>query len=492
MLPSLEAVRAEKALRSLRDYIKQAWPIIEPATEYLDNWHIGAIAEYLEAVTVGQIRFLVINMPPRLMKSTSVTIMWPTWVWLREPSTEWLFTSYASSLAIDHSLKRRIIIESHWYQSRWGHLYKMASDQNQKSQFNNDKAGSMAAMGLAGPAQGKNANYLVVDDPHDAKDAQSDLSRESDLQNFKLKFATRLNNKKKDKIVVVMQRLHEQDLSGFCKDLGYEMLVLPSIAEGRTVITLPISKREIVRESGELLWPEREGKEELDQALLTLGSYGFAGQHQQRPSPLGGGILKRYWWRFWYYKDSPLPPVRTLLADGTIHEHGMMPLPERFDEVLQSWDMTFKDTKTSDYVAGQVWARLLANRFLLDQVLDRMDMPATVQALLNLSAEWPQATAKLVEDKANGPAVLATLRGKVSGLIAVEPKGGKIARVNAIAPVIEAGNVYLPHPQIAPWVSEFIEWCAQFPFGKFDDPIDTMSQALARWLGRQEVRGYTV
>ena len=167
-------------------------------------------------------------------------------------------------------------------------------------------------------------------------------------------------------------------------------------------------------------------------------------------------------------------------ADGETLSIQAVPIPAQFDTMIQSWDMSFKDRETSDYVVGQVWGAVKADRFLLDQCRDRMDMPATKDAVKRLSQQWPKATAKLVEDKANGPAVIQELQHHLAGLIEVNPEGGKIARAHAISPQIESGNVYLPHPAIAPWVEGFIEECASFPNGRYDDQVDAMTQALNR------------
>lgn len=207
---------------------------------------------------------------------------------------------------------------------------------------------------------------------------------------------------------------------------------------------------------GELLFPQRFPREVLDAEKQRLGSAGYAGQHQQRPTPATGGIFQRGWWRFW------------------------RELPAEFDEVIQSWDLTFKGSDGSDYVVGQVWGRKGASKYLIDQVRARLDFPATLAAIRALSAKWPQATLKLVEDKANGPAVLAALRAEISGLVAVEPDGGKEARAHAVAPQVEAGNVYLPDPSRGAFVHDLLEELAAFPRGAHDDQVDTLTQALRR------------
>jgi predicted phage terminase large subunit-like protein len=151
--------------------------------------------------------------------------------------------------------------------------------------------------------------------------------------------------------------------------------------------------------------------------------------------------------------------------------------------MIQSWDLAFKDLATSDFVAGQVWAAIGADRFLLDQQRERMDMPRTVEAIRAMSQKWPRAAAKLVEDRANGPAVIASLKHEITGMIAVNPEGGKIARAAAISPQLESGNIYLPHPAIAPWVEALIEECAGFPYAAHDDQVDALTQALNRLHG---------
>jgi len=295
------------------------------------------------------------------------------------------------------------------------------------------------------------------------QEAESDAIRKATLDWFDVVMSTRVNDPKTSAKVVVMQRCHEQDLSGhLIEQGGWERLCLPAECEGSPCVT-SIGWSDPRTEHGELLWPERFGPPEIESLKRSMGSYAAAGQLQQRPSPAEGGILKRHWWKF--YREAL----------------------RNFSEVIQSWDCAFKDTGTSDFVVGQVWGRINADKYLLDQVRGRMDCPATIQAVKRLSEKLPQAHAKLVEDKANGPAVIATLKHEVAGLIAVNPEGGKEVRANAVSPQIEAGNVYLPDPSVAPWVTGFIEECAAFPNGAYDDQVDAMSQALVRLGARRNL-----
>jgi predicted phage terminase large subunit-like protein len=479
--------REEAPLPTLEEYIRASWHVLEPATEFLSNWHIGALAEYLQAVTDGEITRLLVNMPPRTMKSTCVTVDWPTWEWLYKPESRWGFFSYDQGLAIKHSVDRRRLIESPWYQEQWGHIFSMSPDQNQKSEYENSHRGLMWSTSLMASGTGKGGDRLVFDDPHNPTQVMSDAQRTADLRNFAQASGTRLNNKRTGAIVVVMQRLHEEDISARCIEEGYTHLCLPAVAEEPTFFLLP-SGRAIEREAGSVLWPERDGPDELAASKRALGSYAYAGQYQQRPSPQEGGLLKRHWWRFWYpstMQENPPPLVQVRLADGAMHSCVQEPLPDSFDTQLQSWDTTFKDTDASDYVAGGVWANKGSDSYLLDQVHDRMDVVAAMQALVALSEKWPNAVTKLIEDKANGSAIIRMVKGKVPGVIAVNPQGGKVARANSVAPRIEAGNVYLPHPLVDYRTQDFIEECANFPNGRHDDRVDQMTQALTRLaLGR--------
>ena len=399
--------------------------------------------------------------------------------------------SYADTLALRDSLKCRRIIQSEWYQANWGDTYQLTSDQNVKSRFENNKAGFRLAAGVGGGATGQHGN-IIVDDPIKAEDAHSATVRDTINRWWDETMSTRGSTTKRSR-VIIMQRLHEDDLTGHilakmksdAEANQYEHLCLPAEYVPTHRVT-SIGWKDPRVEPGELLWPEMVDFSSLKILKKDLGSYGTAGQLQQDPAPAEGGILKRHWWRFWVPKGMKLPTVVTKLVDNTLFEHVQIELPDQFDEQLQSWDMTFKDTKKSDFVAGQVWAKVGANRFLLDQVLERMDFVKTIEAVKAMTAKWPQAHAKLVEDKANGPAVISELQSKISGLIAIEPEGSKEARVYAVSPTIESKNVYLPHPLIAPWVNELINRAAAFPNAAHDDDIDAMTQALRRWgSGRQ-------
>ena len=446
----------------------------------IDGLPIRAICLHLQAVTEGRIRNLIINVPPGHAKSLLTAVFWPAWVWIDHPEARFLFASNREPLAIRDSLRCRRLIESDFYQARWGGKYQLCGDQNQKNRFENTATGYRIVVSI-GTGTGERGDYVVVDDPHSVDQAESEAERTNAIDWWNGSMATRVNNLATGHKVVIQQRLHEADLTGDLLLKGdYELLCLPAEFEPERRCSTSIGWTDPREGPGELLWPEKFSNTDLDRLKISLGSYRYAGQYQQRPSPAEGGIFKRIWFRFWRPAHMEFPPVQVRTARGEVCSIQAIPVPAEFDTVIQSWDMSFKDLATSDYVVGQVWGARKGDRFLLDQTRARMDMPATKEALKELSRRWPKAAAKLIEDKANGPAVIQELQHELSGLIEVNPEGGKIARAHAVAPQIESGNVYLPHPAIASWVEAFIEEAAAFPNGRNDDQVDAMTQALNR------------
>jgi len=452
-----------RATQSLRVFVEWAWPVLEPATDFQPNWHIDLICEYLEAVTAGEIQRLVINIPPRYGKSLLVSVGWPCWEWIQRPSTRWVFASYAEALARKHALDRRRLLRSDWYRRRWGQSVQLARDQQTTLEYHNTQRGAMVATSVGGSITGKGGNRIVIDDPHNPIEAESDAQRQHALDYFTQTLSTRLDDKAHDAIVLVMQRLHTRDLSGLCLEHDFEHLCLPALAPKRTIITFPRSRRTHVREPDEPLWPTRENVAQLTKQRELLGSYGFAGQYQQEPVPRIGGMFERGWWRFY----DALPPG----ARGN---------------VIQSWDLAFKDGDGSDYVVGLAAARFGAEVYLVDRYKQKASFTETCRAIAAMRARYPETSAVLIEDAANGPAVVDALRQQIAGVLLVTPEGGKMARAAAVQPQVEAGQVLLPSPRWPDgtlrsehaWVADFIEICALFPKGDHDDDVDALTQLL--------------
>jgi predicted phage terminase large subunit-like protein len=415
------------------------------------------MAEHLEAVLLGQINRLIINVPPRTMKSTISTVTFPTWIWgpKNVPQKRFLFGSYAESLARKHSLYRRNLINSDWYQTKWADRFSLSGDQNVKTDYSNDKTGQMKSAGILGSVTGEGADIIVLDDPHDPLGAESDADRESIIQAIDLTWSSRLNDKKTGAIVVVMQRLHEQDATGhLLQKGGWTHLCLRQISEDKERHVFPVSGRIKSREPGELLHPSRDGEKEIEAVRRDLGEFGFAAQQQQNPVPKTGGIVKAQWIK--YYRS----------------------LPEHLTGWTISADLTFKDAKASDFTVIQLWARVDADRYLIDQIRDRMRFTDAIRAFELMVSKYPQAMRKLVEEKANGAALIDTLKSKIEGIIPVNPTESKSARLEDCAVLFESGNVYFPHPDRCDWIPVNERELLSFGKTKHDDTVDAMTQYL--------------
>src|SRR5277367_980518 len=275
-------VDRELATRSLREFVRQGWHVVEPATAFVPSWHIDAICDHLEAVTRGDIRNLLINVPPRHMKSLLVSVFWPAWEWTRYPERRWLYSSYAATLTIRDSVKCRRLIESPWYRSRWGHVFSLTGDQNAKTRFDNNRSGYRLSTSVDGAVTGEGGDRIVCDDPHKVDEGDSDTSRKGVLEWWDVAMSTRVNDPKTSAKVVVMQRCHQRDLSGHLLEQGgWEHRCLPAEYEGPGRIT-SIGFVDPRTEHGELLWQVRFGPMEIEDSKRSLGSYAAAGQLQQR------------------------------------------------------------------------------------------------------------------------------------------------------------------------------------------------------------------
>jgi predicted phage terminase large subunit-like protein len=472
---------AKKLSSDLKAFVHGAWPILEPITRLSWNWHLDLICEYLTLIKDNHFREvcgaemegIIFNVPPRTMKSLLITVFFPVWVWTSDPARRWMFSSYAEKLSTQHSLYRRNVIESAWYQQRWNNMFSLAKDLNLKTHYENSARGSMFSTAMQASATGLGGDVLVFDDPMNPDQALSETERQSINDRFDQTFRSRLNDPATGVKIIVMQRLHEEDLTGHV--LGKERdcwvhVKLPAIAERSESIKFPVSGRTVQRHAKQLLWPGRLPEPQLANLKTGLGSWAFAGQYQQNPAPLEGGIIKRNWIRF--YRE----------------------LPERFDLLVQSWDCTFKGESTArgvdtDFVAGQVWGKSGGRYFMLPyRMHERLDFGPTKSAIKACHAAYPRAHAILIEDKANGPAIISELQQVIPGIIAVDPEGGKVARAHSISPLWEAGSIVLPDPQVfdgrdaahpqANWVEEYIHNICTFPQAAHDDDMDATSQAL--------------
>jgi predicted phage terminase large subunit-like protein len=428
-----------------------------PALEMLDD----ALVDVAEGGTTRLMWF----MSPQEGKSQRVSRWFPLWMLLRDPDLRIGIASYELGVARRWGRSIRNEIKAH---PELG--LKVRSDTSAAHEWELEgHAGGVFCTGVGGPLTGRPIDLMIIDDPVKGRaEADSEAYRETAKDWWQETVSARLGER--TPIVLIMTRWHEDDLAGWLMTQHpdtWRAVNIPALADHDP------SKGEtdpLGREPGEWMISARgRTREGWEQRRRDFGERGFTALCQGRPSPAEGAMFKRGWWR-WY----PAPMWR-VQQDGSMKTH-------QFDQVIASWDMAFKDTKTSDYVVGGVLGLRGADVYLLDLVRDRMDFPATCRAVQAMAAKWPDAHAKLVEDKANGTAVIQQLKSIVGGLIPINPTESKLARASAVSPYIESGNVWLPDPSLAPWVAALVEECAGFPNGTHDDQVDMLTQGLNRLL----------
>ena len=478
----LKAVSFERDKRkaevSLIEFMKQAWDIIEPGTPYVDGWHLHVIADHLQAVTQGKVRNLIINMPPRHCKSILVAVIWPVWTWVNNPEFRWLFASYSGNLSMRDSLKCRRMIQSTWFQERWGDKFSLIGDQNTKTFYENDKYGYRFATSVGGTTTGMGGSAIVVDDPHSAMEAQSDVIREGVIEWWDQAMSTRLNNPKTGSKVIVMQRLHARDLTGhLLAQGGYEHLCLPAEWDGVKRKT-SLGEYDPRTKQGELLWPELYDAKSLAPIKAALGVYGTAGQLQQRPSPAGGGILKIKEVKLWPANEQ-ITPIQYL---------------------IQSYDTAFTEKTSGDPSACTVWGVTTYRNKNIVIMMDAWDEHLAYPDLrARMIDDWndsyggkeddPQNPPKksdlmLIEAKASGQSLIQDLRQANLPVRGYNPgKADKITRAHSIAPLLENGCVYVIESnknkgKPVSWAQKVLTQMEQFPAGEHDDLVDTVTQAL--------------
>jgi len=430
---------------------------------YEEAAHLDKLDEALERVERGELKRLMVFMPPRHGKSEKTSIRFPAWALGKNPERSIVQASYAEGLALKHSRAARDVVTTEEFELLFPDVHhrperrtqeRLPPPMQQAHEWGTKQGGSYYAVGVCGGLTGRGYDIGIIDDPiKDDIEAESLTYRERVWQWYTKVFRTRAEPGAA--IILIMTRWHEDDLAGRLLKQQKE----DPLADQWEILHLPA-----LDEQERALWPARYDTPELLKTKASIGPYAFAAEYQGTPSPEKGNIFLKEWWK-WYDE-----------------------LPAMLDEMAQTWDMTFKEAGTS-MVVGQVWGRKGADKYLIDEVRGKMDFPATLESFEEFTRYWPQAIAKLVEDKANGPAIIASLKNKIAGIIAVNPRGGKVARARAASPEVHAGNVWLPKDQ--PWAVDFVDECATFPHGAFDDRVDAFTQMLAAWQGLIEEEAET-
>ena len=459
-IPDLETIRAEKARRRLSEFIRQAWPILEPETPYRHGWHVDAIAEHLEAVSRGEIRKLLINVPPGHMKSLSVCVFWPAWHWIREPHYRWLFASYSAHLSVRDGNRMRLLVESAWFQRHFG--TRFALKKTTEPYISTDKQGFRVNTSVGGVGTGERVHCVVNDDLIRANDADSEAARATAIKHMRA-MSTRGVDPETFSQVLIMQRVHEDDPAGWAIEQGgWEKLILPAEFEPERRCVTSIGFADPRTEPGELLWPQMFGATEIEAIKTALGSYEAAAQLQQSPAPPGGGLFK----------------VEKL---GTIDA---LPVGVRF---VRGWDLAateVKPGKKPDWTVALKMGEMPDGRFVIADVMRFRGSPLEVEKALKATAEADGRSVPISGPQDPGQA------GKSQALHLVQllagwdveftpETGAKPVRAKALAAQVEAGNVVMLR---APWNKDFKDELAMFPNGTFDDQVDAASRAFNKLL----------
>jgi predicted phage terminase large subunit-like protein len=436
-------------------FAERAFHTLYPRTRFRTNWHLQVIAARLAAVRDGEIRRLLINLPPRHLKSLLASVAFPAWILGHDPSAEILCVSYAQELADKWSRDCRRIVASPWYRRIFP--TQLSPARRAMAEFETTAQGRRVATSIGGVLTGRGADLIVIDDPLKPEEALSDRLRQNANEWYDHTLYSRLNDKKAGAIVLVMHRLHEDDLVGHVLAQGaWEVVRFSAIAETDETYSVetPIGRRVFLRQSGEALHPAREPRAMLDDIRRRLGEYNFAGQYQQAPAPLGGGLVKPAWFRRYLPQE----------------------LPAAFEQIVQSWDTANKASELADFSVCTSWGIAGRNLYLLDVLRRRMEYPALKRAVIDAYARQ-RPDFVLIEDRASGTQLIQELIAE--GIYAVtryRPQADKVMRMHAQTATIENGFVHLP--QTAPWLAEYLHELAVFPYGRHDDQVDSTAQFL--------------
>ena len=480
---------------SLYAFLMNGWKYIDPAP-FAHGWPIEAVAEHLQAVVDGDIKRLIINIPPRCAKSSLTSVAFPAFTWAQRrksdtsgPGVQFLHASYSQILTLRDSTKCRRLIESPWYQGLWGDRFHLMADQNTKSRFDNDKGGSRLSTSVGSSLTGEGGNIIVVDDPNAAQEAHSEATIATTIEWWDGALSTRLNNAKTGAFVVIQQRLGEEDLTGhiLSKEVGeWTHLCLPMRFEPERSFVTSIGWEDPRKEAGELLWPERFGEREVANLERQMGPWTAAGQLQQRPEPKGGGVIKREWWQLWERDTFP-----------------------SLDYVIASLDTAYTTKTENDYSALTIWGmfsggdqRAIANRvigrdsetismikrtyteehpkaMLLFAWQERLELHELVLKVSESMKKF-KVDKILIENKAAGISVAQEIRRLYGhedwAVQLIDPKSqDKLSRLYSVQHLFAEGIIFAPDRT---WADQVITQVSTFPKGKHDDLVDTVSMAL--------------
>ena len=458
MYRSIEQRILDAAVRKdLEIFIAKAFQLVSPSGTYLHNWHIEAIADYLTQCYRGDINRLIINLPPRNLKSICASVLFPAWVLGQDPTRQIICVSYSAELSGKLARDCRAVIESPWYKRMFPRTRLL---RNKEYDLETTQKGKRYATSVGGSITGLGADIIIIDDPMKPEDSQSETIRKKINEWYDGTLYSRLNDKANGVIILIMQRLHVDDLVSHVKQKDdWVQINLPAIAEINQ--TIPLSNGNVIqRQVGELLHPERESFETLNKIKRNIGEFTFSSQYQQQPLPPGGNLIKWSWFQFY-------DEVFKL---------------DRADNVVQSWDTASKATELANYSVCTTWLIREKTYYLLDVFREKLDFPDLQKAVIKQALRY-SIRHLLIEDMASGTQLIQSLRRErpdnVPSPEAIKPKEDKVVRMAAQSVKIEQGRVYLPLK--ADWLEELYQELLAFPNGKHDDQVDSISQFL-NWI----------
>jgi len=495
-----EKLEAKAYEGNLIDFVKYVWPVVEPAIPFIEGWPLSAIAEHLQAVTRGEIRRLLINVPPGFSKSLLTDVFWPAWEWgpQNHPSYRYVCASYSNHLTERDNMRCRNVVMNERYQRLWGNRFKISNEQFTKVKFANDQTGWKLATSTGGIGVGERGDRFIIDDANNTMLMESEAVRYTTNMWFTEVVPDRLNNPKESAIVVIQQRLHEEDVSGVAldRDLGYTHLCIPmeyvphgfvngydATGKVKTFDTwdtdpdaeVPVKLfwQDPRTEVDEPAWPERFGPDEIEELKKAKGPYAWAGQYQQTPEVRGGSIIRRDYWNNW--EDEKYPELEYILAsiDTAYTEK-----EENDASAMTIWGMFRDANKNPKIILMHAWQERLEIHKLVQRVIDTCTKD-------NRPISHPrfQVDKLLIEAKASGLSVSQEIRRIIgfNGLFGIDlinptKQGDKVARAHSVLHLFSDGMIYAPTGRV--WCDEVINQAAVFPKGSKDDLVDSMTMAL--------------
>jgi predicted phage terminase large subunit-like protein len=451
--------------QDLMSFIERSFYELNPQTSFSESRHIEFMASRLEACRQGKIKRLIVNQPPRSLKSQAVSVAFVAWLLGHDPTKQIICASYGQDLADKHARDCRTLMMSEFYQRLFPRT-RLSPEKQSVNEFMTTEKGFRLSTSIGGVLTGRGADVIILDDPLKPDDALSETRRDGVNDWYDNTLLSRLNSKETGIIIIVMQRVHQDDLVGHVLDHGqWEVLSFPAIAEEdeERLIESPLGRRWFRRKTGEALQPERESLAKLKDIRSTMGEYDFASQYQQNPMPLEGFIVKSEWLK--YYEPGYIPPG--------------------FSFLLQSWDTANKTGELNDYSVCTTWRANLEGYYLLDVFRKRLNYPDLKRAVQE-QAEKYSADIVLIEDKASGTPLIQDLKHEgVCGIEPYDPGPGsdKILRLYAQTAEFESGRVLLPRS--APWLEEYVRELTTFPGTKHDDQVDSTTQAIDHLKSRR-------